>query len=69
MLHANSVTVRVETPLTVPLGRTMNEMRTWLDGRKIQPLDFRPVPTPKGFAFEIRFLSEDDASLFKQDFA
>jgi hypothetical protein len=68
MAYANLVTVRVEKPTTVSFGRTMNEIRTWLDHRKIQPIEFRPVPAYYGFGFQISFGSEEDAQLFQRDF-
>ena len=43
--------VRVETPRAA-FARTMSEMRTWLDAHKIQPSDFKIVPTEAGIAVE-----------------
>lgn len=50
-------------------GAAMNEIRTWLDGHKIQPADFRPGECKAGrVAFEITFKREDEARLFEQEF-
>ena len=47
----------------------MNEIRSWLDSHKIQPVDFRPSESaPGAVAFEIRFRHEDEAHLFEQAF-
>ena len=55
MPNANLKTVRIEKPPTTSFGRTMNEVRQWLDHHKIQPTDFRPIPEPNGFSFELSF--------------
>ena len=60
-----AVKIRIETPLGTPLGRLMNEIRSWLDGEKIQPMYFRPVVGAVGFGFEIGFRSEEDAKRFR----
>ena len=60
--------IRVETPRQ-SFARTMNEMRAWLDAHKIQPAEFKIVPTEAGIAFDIRFPDEYHASLFQQEFA
>lgn len=50
-------------------GIAMNEIRSWLDSHKIQPVDFRPSESdPGAVAFEIRFRREDEAHLFEQAF-
>jgi hypothetical protein len=47
----------------------MNDIRSWLDSHKIQPVDFRPGEGGPGtVAFEIRFRREDEAHLFEQAF-
>lgn len=61
--------VRVERPEQT-FGETMNEIRSWLDSRKIQPAAFKADTTvPGAVAFEIRFSSEDEARLFQRAFA
>jgi hypothetical protein len=49
------------------LGYAMNAIRTWLDGQKIQPVEFRTLPG--GGALETKFRTEDEAHLFDQTFA
>ena len=63
-----AVKIRIETPLGTPLGRLMNEIRSWLDSENIQPMYFRPVAGAAGFGFEIGFRSEEDAKRFRQWF-
>ena len=47
----------------------MNEIRSWLDHRKIQPGSFRSLPVDgRGAGFEIDFNSEDEAHLFEKAF-
>jgi hypothetical protein len=51
-------------------GAIMNESRTWLDHRKIEPISFVPVAKPdSGVGFEIAFNNEDVARLFEKAFA
>ena len=69
MSDATLRTIRIEKPVTASFGGTMNEIRTWLDHRKIQPVDSRPINTTYGFGFELGFRTEDEARLFKRDFA
>src|ERR1700724_3587404 len=48
-------TIRIEKPETA-LAETMNEMRTWLDKHKVQPVDFKIAMTGMpGIAFDIQF--------------
>lgn len=60
-------TVRIEAPGT-SFGDTMNEIRTWLDHRKIQPALFMPVGNA-GVGFSIAFNTENEARLFEREFA
>jgi len=46
----------------------MNDIRTWLDNKKIQPTHFIPIAGTVGFGFEIGFRSEEDAKRFRQWF-
>ena len=51
------------------LRETMNNMRSWLDHRKIQPALFNSVFNAlSGVGFEIGFNSEDEAELFERQF-
>jgi hypothetical protein len=47
----------------------MNEIRTWLDAQKIQPVAFKTVGCPTGLGFEISFQNEREATLFRDRFA
>jgi len=68
MTPASSYYVRVETQRQA-FAKTMNEMRTWLDTHKIQPSDFKIVPTEAGIAVDLQFPDAYHASLFQQKFA
>ena len=62
--------VRVEVKPGASFGYTMNQIRSWLDRRKIQPALFQPVTEPdRGVGFEIGFKSEEEAHRFEGDFA
>ena len=61
--------VRIENPPGSTFGGTMNDIRSWLDHRKIQPALFKPVASAQsGVGFEIGFNSEDEAHLFEREF-
>lgn len=50
-------------------GTAMNEIRSWLDSHKIQPIDFRPRESDAGrVAFEITFKHAHEARQFEQEF-
>jgi hypothetical protein len=51
------------------LSNTMNDIRTWLDAEKIQPVDFRTVVGQAGIGFEISFRTEQEAERFQERFA
>ena len=59
--------VRVEQiPETgISFGKIMNDIRTWLDNRQIQPVDFKTIPSSSGgVGFEITFANQHDARFF-----
>jgi RNA polymerase sigma-70 factor, ECF subfamily len=61
--------VRIEKQLGRSFGAIMNDIRAWLDHRKIEPISFEPVAkADRGVGFEIGFNSEDEAYLFDQEF-
>ena len=62
------IVMRAENRPDTPLGRTMNEIRTWLDTEKIQPVNFKTIVSSAGFGFEISFKSEREAERFQQRF-
>ena len=52
------------------LAEVMNEIRLWLDKRKIEPIEFKTLPADGGnITFDIRFHTQDEAYLFEQEFA
>jgi hypothetical protein len=61
-----SFTVHIEKKLNGSFGDTMNDIRAWLDHRKIQPALFKPAD--HGAGFEIAFKSEDEARNFERQF-
>ena len=61
--------VRIEKKPERSFGATMNDIRTWLDHRGIEPVSFQPVAkAPTGVGFEIGFDTEDQAHLFQREF-
>jgi hypothetical protein len=61
--------VRIENKPARSFGVTMNEIRTWLDHRKIQPVSFLPIAkADTAVEFELRFNTEDEAELFEREF-
>ena len=61
--------VHVEKP-EASFGSIMSEMRSWFDHRKIEPAEFKSLPTEPGvIALDIRFEHEEEAQLFDQAFA
>lgn len=63
MLYSVELTI-TETNL---VGR-MNEMRTWLDHRHIEPAMFRFVDGEAPGEFRVNFSSEADAAAFAEQF-
>jgi hypothetical protein len=58
--------VQIETKSGSSFGDTMNDLRSWLDHRKIQTPSFLPITQPDGgIGFEIGFNSEDEAPPFR----
>jgi hypothetical protein len=46
------------------LAAPMNQMRTWLDGRHIEPAVFRLSIIPKGTIFRVEFRAASEARAF-----
>ena len=65
MALTTHISITVERP---SLGRTMNQIRSWLDSKKIQPASFQPIVAGGGIIFEISFRDEHEAQLFQRDF-
>ena len=69
MALKNSHCVHVEKP-EGSFGAIMNDIRSWLDHRRIEPAEFKSLPTAPGvIALDIRFEHENEAQLFEQAFA
>jgi hypothetical protein len=63
---------RLATPTVIRaqnLGKTMNDIRTWLDAEKIEPIVFKTVVCRAGIGFEISFQNEQEAARFQERFA
>jgi hypothetical protein len=69
MTIAIPVSITVEQPTGTSVGRTMNEIRIWLDSNKIEPASFQPIVAGGGILFEVGFRNPHDAALFQQEFA
>ncbi len=68
MPRSSPVSVRLEQPGR-SVGEVMSKIRSWLDSQNIRPTAFRTHNTRSGsVAFDIRFESEHEASLFEQTF-
>ena len=57
--------VVVRSSKNLPLGKTINDLRTWLDSERIEPVVFKTI----GGRFEIGFRGEREAKRFQQRFA
>jgi hypothetical protein len=69
MTLSSPFTVHIEKPETA-LADAMNEMRTWLDNTRLQPVGFKiAIDGVTGIAFDVKFRSEAEASQFEQAFA
>ncbi len=61
--------VRIEKKPDRSFGAIMNDIRTWLDHRRIEPVSFQPVAKAgSGVGFEIGFNTEDEVYLFEREF-
>ena len=63
------VVVHADNPRNTPLDKAMNEIRTWLDRERIQPVVFKMVVNGAVLGFEIGFRHEHEAALFEEHFA
>ena len=63
------VVVQAETSKNLLLGKTMKDIRTWLDSERIEPVHFRTVASSAGLGFELSFRREREAERFQQRFA
>jgi hypothetical protein len=69
-LNGSNPTIRLEMPPSSTLSDLMNQIRTWLDSRKIEPSLFKIDHSDQGkVVLEIGFPTPDIAATFRQDFA
>jgi len=69
MALLSPVVVQAENSRGMSLDQTMNEIRAWLDGAGIEPVQFRTVVSRRGLGFEISFRHEHEAERFQDRFA
>jgi hypothetical protein len=63
------IAAQAEGTVDGALARTMNQIRAWLDGELIEPVQFRTVVGRTGLEFEISFRNEHEAERFQEQFA
>ena len=62
--------VNIESTTQTSFGDTMSDIRTWLDNKKIEPVEFKTIPgAGSTVSLTIRFATEVEAILFEQEFA
>ena len=69
MVLATPIKIEVHGPTGTPIGHIMNEVRSWLDRNRIEPIEFKTVVGREGIGFEIRFRTEEEAQRFQREFA
>jgi hypothetical protein len=52
-----------------PLQKVLNEIRTWLDSERVEPVRFKIVVGRSGLGFEISFRTGREAERFEERFA
>ena len=60
--------ISIERTAGAPITETMNNIRMWLDHRKIETASFKPTGPAGNAGLEIGFNTEDEAELFRQEF-
>ena len=51
------------------LGDVMGKMRDWFNANQVEPRTFKTLTNGDRLAFEVHFHKEDEAELFRQQFA
>ena len=69
MVITTPIRIEVNRPAGAPIGSIMNEIRSWLDQNRIEPVDFKTVVGREGIGFEIRFRTEGEAERFQREFS
>jgi hypothetical protein len=59
---------RVRVSRGEALGDVMKTLRTWLDGQKIEPTEFKTIVDARGFTLDFGFASAIDADRFRNQF-
>lgn len=68
MTLKSPVSVQIENH-EASFGDLMNQIRSWLDTHRIEPVEFKSETRSRGaIALDLRFRTEDEASLFEQKF-
>ena len=68
--NASTPVIRLEMPPSETLADLMQQIRTWLDSRKIEPSLFKIRNTNQGkIILELEFATPDLARIFQQEFA
>lgn len=62
------VTITMDQSTSTSFGQTMNQIRSWLDSKKIEPASFQPIVAGGKIMFEIGFRDEQDAKRFQREF-
>ena len=69
MVRDTPFIVTIEPSSESRLATTMNDVRLWLDHRRVQVILFEPISQNYGITgFRIGFRTEDEAELFRQEF-
>ena len=68
LVLTSAIKIEVNRPVGTPIGQIMNEIRSWLDENRIEPVDFRTLVGHEGIGFEIRFRTEQEGERFQRAF-
>ena len=68
LVLTSAIKIEVNRPVGTPIGQIMNEIRSWLDENRIEPVDFRTLVGREGIGFEIRFRTEQEGERFQRAF-
>jgi type II secretory pathway component PulL len=69
MALLSPVASQAENLRNAPLAKVLNEIRTWLDSERVEPVRFKIVVSRSGLGFEISFRNEREAERFQERFA
>lgn len=63
-----SYSVNMETPLGTPLAYAIENVRSWLDIRQIEPIDLKSQIAGHTIFLEVEFKTGDEVRIFERDF-